>query len=134
MLPPWVAQYIGIPFVERGRDPATGLDCWGLAKIVLERHFGVHELPDFADRYIRTREPMVAEIFSEQMQATAWHRVERPAAGDVAVLRILGKPRHVGVMITRNLMLSTERRTGSLIEHLDDPRWTGKLEGYYRHA
>lgn len=132
MLAPWLIQYIGIPFVDRGRDPATGLDCWGLAKLVLEKHFDLPPLPDFSDQYARTKDACVAGLFRAEMPR--WQRVAEPRPGDVAVLRLSGQPRHVGVMVDHNVMLTTDRVSGSALERLDDPRWIGRLEGYYRHA
>ena len=39
-LPDWCAQYIGLPFVEGGRD-RSGLDCYGLLRLVInERYAG----------------------------------------------------------------------------------------------
>ena len=42
-LPCWVDGYIGIPFVLGGRE-RTGLDCWGLVRLVLREQFQV-EVP-----------------------------------------------------------------------------------------
>ncbi len=36
----WADQYVGLPFKERGRDK-TGLDCWGLTRLVLAERAGL---------------------------------------------------------------------------------------------
>ena len=36
---------IGLPFIDGGRDPSVGFDCWGLSTEVFRR-YGI-ELPDY---------------------------------------------------------------------------------------
>jgi cell wall-associated NlpC family hydrolase len=43
MIPNWAAQYVGLPFRDKGRA-RTGLDCYGLVVLVLREQFGV-EVP-----------------------------------------------------------------------------------------
>jgi cell wall-associated NlpC family hydrolase len=43
-------QLIGIPYLEKGRDPKIGLDCWGLFRVFYQEFMGI-ELPSFADTY-----------------------------------------------------------------------------------
>lgn len=130
MAPTWAAQYIGIPFLDCGRSFA-GLDCWGLVKMVLAREFGCTALPDFTSQYRHARDRSLAKVFIDEM--ARWQRVRGPVAGDVAVFHFGGRPMHVGLVVADNWMLSIDRRTASCLERLDSPRWSGKLEGFYRY-
>jgi cell wall-associated NlpC family hydrolase len=130
-LPAWAGKYIGIPFVDHGRT-REGLDCWGLAKLVLEAEFGICDLPDYTARYAHTRDRNLPQVFEEEM--ARWRAVKDPLAGDVAVLRYGGRPMHVGLVVAQNWILTISRGTASCLDRLDSPRWTGKLEGFFRHA
>ena len=43
----WADSYLTIAYVDGGRDPAIGLDCWGLVRDVLHQHFALPLLNDF---------------------------------------------------------------------------------------
>src|SRR5512144_1011435 len=47
--PAWVAEYVGIPFVDLGRD-RQGCDCWGLVRLILAGQAGL-ALPSLATGY-----------------------------------------------------------------------------------
>lgn len=51
-VPIWAGRYIGRPFTEHGRDRG-GIDCWGLARLVLLEQFDI-SLPSLAHEYRRT--------------------------------------------------------------------------------
>ncbi len=52
-IPFWAGHYIGLPFLERGRDPKKGLDCWGLVRLILREQFD-HRLPSYTEFYDST--------------------------------------------------------------------------------
>jgi uncharacterized protein YijF (DUF1287 family) len=60
--------------------------------------------------------------------------VPEPVAGDIVVLRLNGRPWHVGLMVDKCVMLTIDRGTSSCLERLDSPRWKGRLDGFYRYA
>ncbi|MBE0598442.1 MAG: C40 family peptidase [Desulfuromonadales bacterium] len=130
MLPPWAAEYVGIPFAEHGRD-RCGCDCWGLVRLVLAERFGV-EVSDFeAYRDSRDGAAIEARIRAEQER---WAAVSEPSPGDVVVLRIAGRPHHLGVVIAPSVMLHVERGIDSCIESYDGPLWRNRIDGFWRRG
>jgi cell wall-associated NlpC family hydrolase len=127
----WTSCFIGLPYQDCGRT-RSGLDCWGLVRLALEEAFKVRGLPDFAGQYSRSRDRAIPEIFTQELRH--WRQVSEPLAGDIAVLRLNGRPWHVGLMVDRDVMLTIDRGTSSCLERLDSPRWKGRLDGFYRHA
>jgi probable lipoprotein NlpC len=132
MFPAWCENYVGIRFVQHGRDRA-GFDCWGLTRYVLEAEGGIADLPDYGARYDRVRTPAVAEIFEDELPRH-WIRVGDMQAFDIVVFRVRGRPMHVGVVVADGWFISIDQGTDSTLERLDSSRWTGRLEGVYRHV
>jgi cell wall-associated NlpC family hydrolase len=135
-LPDWVADYIGIPFVSLGRDPATGLDCYGLCRHVLSRHAGI-DLPSYADGYAGTSH-REAQGLARLLDAgkTLIDAREVPAGDarlfDLVLIRMAGQPCHVGVLLQPGLMLHAEDGVGVSLATLQDSRWSRRVMGYYR--
>lgn len=44
----WLDQYIGLPWKAGGRELRGGIDCWGLARLVLREEAGI-ELPSWEE-------------------------------------------------------------------------------------
>lgn len=129
----WANRYVGIPFVDRGRD-MTGLDCWGLVRIVMREQAGI-ELPLLAavpaDDPRAISAAIVAETNSE------WSEIDEPQELDVAVLwSVVGVRRlelHVGIVAGRRLLLHTEINTGSVCVPFSHPTVRDRISKVYRH-
>jgi cell wall-associated NlpC family hydrolase len=140
--PAWAAEYIGIPFLERGRDRA-GCDCWGLVRLVLAERFGI-ELPSHACDYDTVKDHgRIAELVG-QGRHSQWIAVWSPlssglchlpsAPGDVVLLRLSGLPIHVGLVVARGWMLHVEAKVDSILERFDGLEWRRRVLGIYRHV
>lgn len=125
-------SFIGIPYVDRGRDPAAGLDCWGLACLVYRRLKGV-ELPSLLERYTSARDhasvtALVGVVSGE------WLQVPKPEPLDLVTLTVAGRPWHVGVTLDDRHFLHTMEGLGSIIDRLDSPRWAPRVDAYWSYA
>lgn len=131
-VPIWAGHYIGLPFKDHGRD-RNGLDCWGLTRLVLSEQFGL-SLPSFTREYERTTSVAAISLLIER-ETQRWTPVsaggEQP--GDVVVLRIRGKPMHVGLVLGDGYMLHAEFGIDSAIERYTGPRWAERIFGFYRY-
>lgn len=131
-VPAWARGYVGLDFADKGRD-RSGLDCWGLVRLVRQEVFG-EKHPCLGEHYrsVRARRE-IADLIAGEM-ARAWQPL--PSAelvGDVAVYKRKGSALHVGLMVARDRMLHCEERTcGSVVERIDGPTWLPRLVGVYR--
>lgn len=124
-----IAQYVGIPFVDRGRGH-EGCDCWGLVKLVLAEQFGI-DAKDYGTSCNETE--ACARTMAEEARASQWLKVAQPVAGDVILLRQQGLACHVGLVVGPGQMLHTEKHRGAVVENFMRPHWRSRIEGFYRH-
>jgi cell wall-associated NlpC family hydrolase len=124
----WIGEYIGLPFLERGRT-REGLDCWGLVRLVLEERYGKtlplfdgyenhHDL-DALDAIVSTSKPLINA-----------QQIEAPRDGDLALMFVHNHPCHVGILVDERTVLHIERFSDSVIQRLSDLRY--RVEGFYR--
>ena len=130
--PSWVADYVGLPFKEHGRD-REGVDCYGLVRSILAERFGLR-LPAYVEGYASTEDAEdIARIIRGEM--APWREVsagaERP--GDVALIRMLNHPMHVGLVVANGWMLHIEDGIDACRERYDGAKWRRRLIGIYRH-
>lgn len=126
----WTADYIGIPFLIRGRDRA-GLDCYGLCRLVLAEHFG-KRLPDFQSyRSMEDRQHIAVLIDANKPTINA-HQVESPIPGDLVLMHFYGLPIHIGIYIGSGYLLHVMKGCNTAIERIDSTRIARRIKGYYR--
>lgn len=126
--PDWCHAYLGLPYRDRGRDRA-GLDCYGLVMLVNREQFG-RIVPDYVYRSATDGDAVAATVAANL--ECDWAPTHHPAAGDLVMLRIAGRPWHCGVVAAPGLMLHVIDHSRSGIERLNGLRWSRRIIGYYR--
>jgi len=132
VIPAWVGNYVGLPFIEKGRD-RSGVDCWGLLRRIYSERYCI-ELPSYADDYQSTAD-------SESIRALIlgglgpWREIQagQEHEGDGILLRIKGQPWHVGVVVAPGWMLHSAKGMNSVRDQYDGPAWHRRVLGFYRH-
>lgn len=124
-----IAELIGVPFQDGGRDQNIGFDCYGLAMEVFRR-YGT-ELPDFR---IGCEE---ASRIDGAIDANRrlWIRCDPsdPPVPSLVVIRF-NSPQfcnHTGVYIGAGKFIHTRERIGVNIDRIDSPAWRRLIEGFY---
>jgi cell wall-associated NlpC family hydrolase len=126
-----VAWFVGVPWVSGGRDPAHGLDCWGLVLAAARECFDL-ALPDYQGYADADDAAQTAHLFA---QRDAWAAIapNEERAGDVIVLRLGSQlPVHAGLVVGYGLMLHSLSGRDACLERYRSRAWADRIEGFYR--
>jgi cell wall-associated NlpC family hydrolase len=137
MFPDWVEKYIGIPFLDEGRDPAVGMNCWSLFQHVCNVEGGM-SVPDYNGPlwYGRTKSDPRGITAAMYDYAEQFVPVEPgdERMFDGILLRVGGFPTHCGVIIEPGYMLHVEVGSDSVIEaYRESMMWRTRVAGFYRY-
>ena len=118
---------IGVPFVDGGRTK-DGLDCWGLAMILLERQG--YPVPDYPIQATAVQE--IADALKDGSECGGYERLNAPECGCIVLLRLSMDvwANHVGICIGHGRFIHAYSKTGVCIDRLS--RWRSRIVGYYR--
>jgi cell wall-associated NlpC family hydrolase len=116
---------VGVKYKPHGRTIEEGLDCYGVALIVLERE-GIH-LPDVF--YADTDRETNKEIMRILEQGIPHEKLERPERNCIIELTVCGMPSHIGVYLGNGEFIHATE-CGVAVEPLR--RWEKRVKGYYR--
>ena len=126
-----VKDLIGVPFVSRGRDPRTGLDCWGLVMEV-GRRFG-KQIPDF---YVDAHDSAQIGVIKSFVERE-WLKVERPEPGAVVGIALdrLNMPditQHYGICLDRRRFVQCLEGSGVVVTDFSHRFFKNIITGYYQ--
>lgn len=135
------ADYVGLPFLDRGRDRA-GLDCWGLVRLVFAEKRGI-TLPDFSEISAHDAR-RVAEAIAAECETDSWLSVMRGAEQefDVVVMRgpifaangkAYGVARHMGVVTDDRRILHIEEGIDAVCIPLRSQSVKDRIMKVYRY-
>lgn len=128
MLPPWLAEYIGIPFIPNGRT-RDGCDCYGLVRLVFSEQLN-RQLPLLDNSYTTRDEE--ERLINKQLPLINAVPTLSNTFGSLVVMSVFNKLSHVGIYVGDDCILHTEKATGSLIANIHSPSFKPRIEGYYR--
>jgi len=125
-----VSDLIGTPFVSKGRNPKTGLDCWGLV-MEISRRMG-KGIPDFYVDAMDSKQIGVIKSFAEK----DWTKTDKPETGVVVGIRLdrgclPDVTQHFGVCLDRRRFIHTMQDTGVIITDLNHRFFKNIITGYY---
>jgi cell wall-associated NlpC family hydrolase len=124
-------RYVGIPYKDKGTDPATGLDCWQLVRYFYAQELGV-TVPDYMALYDSSLDPISSSGAIVKAIPDWRPREGEPVFGDVLVFRIAKGPWHCAVYVGDGLMLHIDEGHNSVIEKVQSIRWRDRIYGTYR--
>lgn len=115
--------YMAIPYEPNGRD-YNGADCYGVVYLAL-RELG-YDPPDYGP----IQDHHIPKQINVATGEDVWEET-KPEPGVVVLLRIEGRPFHVGFMMDKRAMIHMER-DGCYIDEIDSPGWKNRVLGFYR--
>lgn len=130
-----IPDYTETPFVAGGRTP-SGWDCYGCAWYVATHHLG-KQWPSYSGSY------RIDPLDGWELRALIlgeldryWTEVDRDQAsmGDLLVLRIKGRPIHVGLYDGKGKVLHCDHEIGTVYERLDSPIAQHRVVSIHRHG
>lgn len=134
-MPEWTNRYVGIPWRETGRNVASGLDCWGLVRLVLMEQANIilPELSDVAYRETGDKRELIRLIRQHSEAMPDWTPVNAPEQVFDVVWLKNPWPIHFGVVVAPGWMIHIEKGCETVLEDFRGLRWGKKLQGIFRH-
>lgn len=111
-----VFDLVGVPWLAGGRDPATGLDCWG---VILQCH---PQVPDYG--VSPDAAAALARAWLRGMADDRWATLPRFSDGAVVAMTVAGKCTHAGIFHTGRIIHAT-RDDGVRADRLSDTTLLG---------
>lgn len=126
----WSNKYIGIPFLDKGRD-THGIDCWGLVRLVYKQEYNI-DLPNFSTEYEADDTERMRDLIAQYKEG--WEQIEAPTEGCIVLFNIMGVESHIGVAISSTHFLHARDGRDSAIEALDSTGWKKRITGYFKYS
>jgi cell wall-associated NlpC family hydrolase len=132
----FVNRALDVPFKEKGRS-YDGWDCWGLIYVAYR---DVYEttLPIYTGEYHSTRRREELQNLITQRKMGGWKLNNPHQPGNVALVRMMGRDCHIGLMLSGWDMLHVVSGVSAAIEPINRPPWRDeaydKVEGIYRYV
>ena len=128
----WTARYIGLPFLDRGRD-FTGVDCWGLCRLILKQECNI-DVPSYGD-VSATDLLKIAGVVKNDSFSDPWTPVPPSAlrAFDLAVMYYRQDPFHIGIMASPTHILHIEKKISAVLIPLQHPTIHFRRPRFIRH-
>lgn len=145
MIPKWVSEYVGIPFVEEGSS-RTGSNCWGLCHLILKEQAGI-DTPSYTEKeasavankaikQIRDAHVFRAAITEDEI----WNKVEEPRLFDCLLMASMSSdvrakrvPCHVGLMLNAKQVIHVWSATDSVVMPINHMAIRHSVIAFYRH-
>ena len=133
----WTDKYIGIPFVEGGRD-FNGCDCAGLVLLALKMELGLEALDfrEYEKAHFAGMEgyKYLGKVMAEVIEKD-WRVVDEPRPFDLVRFYYGKEPSHVGIWAGyRNMFLHVEEvGLFTRLTNLHDLSWGPRFFEFRRH-
>ena len=122
---------LSVRFLDGGRDPREGLDCWGLVRVCFARA-GI-TLPDYQISCLDSAriDAKIAE------QKSAWLQIPANDLGDLAPVLVVMRfnqvelINHTGVYLGAGMFLHTDTKKGVHQDRIGSSWWARHIEGFY---
>ena len=122
---------LDVPFVDGGRDPETGLDCWGLVMEVMSR-FG-NNVPDFGISCWDAAS--IAAAYGREKASGKWRKADGPAPGLLVVMAFdplhPGMVQHYGVCLDRRRFIHILDKTKVIVSKVAGDYFAKRIAGFY---
>lgn len=127
-----LSEYIGISYGDHGRS-REALDCWGLLWLIYKEQLDIG-LPSYTDRYMSAEDQeTVTSLIHDEIGPWTEIDINQADFGDAVLLRIKGEPWHIGIVVTRGLMIHVMKGINVCLERYDRSMWQHRVIGIYRH-
>jgi cell wall-associated NlpC family hydrolase len=120
-----IRDLVGASYKPHGRTAEEGLDCYGVALIVLGRE-GIR-LPDISNYDAGKKDQSAVKEILER--GIPHEKLDRPEKNCIIELAVCGLPSHIGVYLGGGEFIHATKY-GVAVEPLR--RWRKRVKGYYR--